>query len=264
MARILKSVFSSEGISAIIARFMNRLAAFLLVGVSLTAAPLSAKTAKGDSDIARARDAAGAGARFDRLETVAAQANLVYASTAGVVHQPFAIEARRLPSGEWSVHERMGDRDALWSAPGMFYRPSAMNETDRARERFFLLLAPDHLARAVAGAPYVGLGHFQGRLCRRLEIKNPSVAESWTVYLDTDTHRLRGLRAAGGEAWLLEEEELFQNQFSLATRWIRFSPEGEKMEIVQLMALAFNVFLTDFKGAAPAEPLAAPISGDKR
>lgn len=243
---------------------MNRFPALFWAVLALTAASLSAKTVKDDSDILRARDAAGIAARFDRLETVAAQANMVYASTAGVVHQPFAIEARRLPSGEWSVHERMGDQDARWSAPGMFYRTPALSETDRARERFFLLLAPDHLARSAAEAPYVGLGHFQDRLCRRLEVKNPAAAESWTVYVDTDTHRLRGLRAASGDAWLLEDEELFQNQFSLATRWTRYSPQGERMEIVQLMALAFNVYLTDFKGEAPAEPLAAPIPGDKR
>lgn len=244
--------------------FMKRLAVFLLAGAALSAGSLSAKTVKDDSEILRARDVAGAGVRFDRLETIAAQANLVYASSAGVVHQPFAVEARRSPSGDWAVHERMGDRDSVWSAPGMFYRPAAMNETDRARERFFLLLAPDHLARAAAEAPYAGLGYFQGRLCRRIEIKSSTEETPWTVYLDTDTHRLRGLRAAGGDAWLMEEEELFQNQFSLATRWTRFSPAGERMEIVQLMALAFNVFLTDFKGASLVEPLAVPVPGDKR
>lgn len=242
---------------------MRMTTAFVL-GALLAASALSAKPPTDGSELARSRDVAGTRARFDRLETLAAQAQWVYASTAGVVRQPFAIEARRLPSGDWSVHERMGLLDQTWSGPGLFYRSAAFTELDRARERFFLLLAPDHLARGVADAPYVGLGHLQGRLCRRLEIKSPSTEGAWTVFLDTDTHRLRGVRAADGDVWLLEDEELFQNQFSLATRWTRFSPEGERMEIIQLMALAFNVFLTDFKGAAPAEPLAAPVPGEKR
>jgi hypothetical protein len=126
------------------------------------------------------------------------------------------------------------------------------------------MLAPDHLARGVEAAAYLGLGHFQGRLCRRFEVKAPAGEGAWTVFVDTDTHRLRGLRAADGDAWLFEDEELFQNQFELPTRWSRLFPRRQADgDCAQITALAFNVFLTDFK-EAPAEPPVAPGLGEKR
>jgi hypothetical protein len=242
---------------------MRRWPLFALMGTALSASALFAKPAKNVSDIERMRDAAGTRARFDRLETAVAQANLIFASTAGVVTQPFAIEARRLPDGAWAVRERMGVLDQSWTGPGLVFPTAEPTEESRARERFFFMLAPDHLARGVNDAAYLGLGHLQGRLCRRFEVKASAGEGAWTVFVDTDTHRLRGLRAADGNAWLFEDEELFQNQFELPTRWSRFSPEGKRMEIVQITALAFNVFLTDFK-EAPAEPPVAPGLGEKR
>ena len=242
---------------------MRRWPLFVLMGTALSASALFAKPAKNLSDIERMRDAAGTRARFDRLETAVAQANLIFASTVGVVAQPFAIEAQRLPGGEWSVRERMGVLDQSWTGPGLAFPAAEPTEASRARERFFFLLAPDHLARGVPEAPYLGLGHFQGRLCRRLEVKSPAGEGAWTVFLDTDTHRLRGLRTADGGAWLFEDEQMFQNQFELPTRWSRFSAAGKRMEVVQITALAFNVFLTNFKDA-PAEPPVAPGRGEKR
>jgi hypothetical protein len=215
------------------------------------------------SDLERVREAAGTRPRFDRLETVVAQADLIFASTAGVVSQPFALEARRVSPRDWSVHERLGPADRHWTAPGLVFRSAAPSEEERARERFFLLLAPDHLARGAEAATPLGLGYFQGRLCRRIEVPPPAGGDPWTVYVDSDTHRLRGVATPRGDAWLLENDELFQNQFALATRWTRYSPEGERMEIVRVTGLAFNVFLTDFKSAA-AEPPAALDLGDQR
>lgn len=225
----------------------------------LAGAPAAAKD-KGEPDfLTQAVDAAGGVAKFGRIETIQGRFLLVRPSTAGVVNSAVDFAARRV-SGGWRVSEKtLGESARTWTATAPFDLGDASLDPDgrSARERFYLLLAPFHLAQCRLPARYMGMGFLQSRLQRRLSFGPVAGApEAWTLYVDTSPAFLRGMNAlAASGTWLFEGEEMFQNQFFLPTRWTRYSAEGKRLEVVRVGDLVFNALLSpDFS----MEPVPAP------
>lgn len=223
------------------------------------AAPLSAKERPTPDYLTQSLDAAGGAARFDRIETLRGTFRLVQPTTAGVVNSAVEFEAAR-GSGGWRVRERFGGSERVWTTTAPCDVAFAPVDERAARERFFLLLCSYHLNRAAAKSEYRGMGYLEGRLSRRLSVSIPGTEALWNVFVDTATSVLRGIGRAGStDVWLFENEDLFQSQFILPTRWTRYSTEGRRMEIARLTDFLVNALLSpDFIVDAPSSTSSAP------